>query len=98
MLKRAVAVSGFVVAMFVCGMGSYWSAAARADGVAGPCDSNDLQGVSCTNPGDCINACSFWCSDGTTCLQCCTAFFGHTIQYNACRQSCNDVWPQPKPG
>ena len=58
-----------------------------------PCSGDELNEKSCTEPGKCTNACAYHCSDKTQCRQCCLHFETDDRAYQACRQSCEDVWP-----
>ncbi len=58
------------------------------------CDSDELQDKSCTAPGECVNACAFWCSESkSTCYRCCVAFSRSNTAFETCRPLCDDVWP-----
>ncbi len=54
------------------------------------CDSDELQNQSCTNPGNCRNACAFWCGSSRECRQCCQAF--RRPSRNDCLSRCDEVW------
>lgn len=58
------------------------------------CDSTRLEGLSCTNPGRCVNACAFWCGSATTCRQCCMGF-DRAVARRACQEDCTAVWGTP---
>lgn len=55
------------------------------------CNSEELQDKSCTNPGNCVNACAFWCTNAEHCAQCCTAFEAGTIGRTKCLADCDSI-------
>lgn len=54
------------------------------------CDSEELQRTSCTNPGNCRNACAFWCNSARECRSCCQAF--RLPSRRDCLDRCDEVW------
>ncbi|MCA9243497.1 MAG: hypothetical protein KDA32_06055 [Phycisphaerales bacterium] len=56
-----------------------------------PCHGSKLYEKSCAQPDECLNACAFHCSDGDSCKQCCSSFWG-TSGYVPCREACKDVF------
>jgi len=55
------------------------------------CTSEELQNTSCTNPGNCRNACAFWCRDSKQqCRACCQAF--RAPSRSDCLSRCDEVW------
>jgi hypothetical protein len=57
------------------------------------CDSDELQNKSCTAPGNCWNACAFYCDSAQKCSQCCSAFLGGAK--DNCNDECDSIpWEQ----
>lgn len=54
------------------------------------CDAQQLQDTSCTNPGNCRNACAFWCDSARQCRACCQAF--RRPSRSDCMDRCDEVW------
>lgn len=59
--------------------------------VAHHCDSAELQDKSCTNPGNCFNACAFWCTSAQSCASCCAAFPMGSPARQDCRAECDAI-------
>lgn len=52
------------------------------------CDSDELQGRDCLAPGECMNACAFWCGGLSACRSCCVAFVRAPWAYVECLRVC----------
>lgn len=63
------------------------------------CDARGLQGKTCGDPGQCINACANKCTESyLSCKQCCAAFSVHGESYWSCMDLCSWTWsPIPQP-
>jgi hypothetical protein len=85
--KRLLSAMGLAALMF-CMSGAV--ALQQSPGYPHHCDSQELQGKSCSAPGNCWNACAFHCgNDDSQCYMCCQAFTG--IYKDKCEDACDDV-------
>ncbi len=97
MALRNVWITGSVLALVACVAVSSF-AMTRGGGVGAlphHCNSDELQNQSCTNPGNCYNACAFWCRTlYQQCRACCAAFAAGTAARQRCYTECDQVWQQ----
>jgi hypothetical protein len=56
------------------------------------CESGDLVGTTCDNPGQCVNACARWCTASQQCAQCCLSFASSPMAMRSCNAYCSVIF------
>lgn len=91
MFRLVAVVSIFCVTVFFAGLVVAENGGGAVAAVGKHCNSEELQGLSCTNPGNCYNACAFYCSTRQACYQCCTAFPPQSGARQSCQAECDKI-------